>query len=91
MAINQILALVIIAVIAASLATALMGGKKVQWGANCLIGFVGAFLGNWIQLRMQLPVIVPLTINHVQYEFIWPLLGAFLFIFLLRFAHGSEM
>lgn len=91
MPIHQIIALIIIAVVASSLATAVMGGTSNQWGAYCLVGLAGAFLGHWVQLKMQLPIILPITINQVSYQFIWSLLGAFLFIFLLRFAHGSDL
>jgi len=91
MAIHQLIALGLTAAIAASLATALMGGNSNQWGLHFLMGLVGAFLGNWLQWRMQLPAIIPVTINHVSYALIWPLLGAFLFIFVLRFAHGGEV
>jgi uncharacterized membrane protein YeaQ/YmgE (transglycosylase-associated protein family) len=67
-----------------------MGSSKSNWGANALIALIGAYLGHWLQTKMQLPLILPITYQHVSYEFVWSMLGGFLFIFLLRFAHGGE-
>lgn len=87
----QLILMIVIAAVAAALAVGLMGSEKTNWGVNALIAFVGAYLGHWIQYRMAFPAILPVTINNAQYEFLWSLMGAFLFIFILRFAHGSDL
>ena len=73
------------------LAVALLGSGKTGWGANSLIALVGGYLGHWIQTKMQLPYILPITYQQVPYEFVWAMLGAFLFIFILHFARGSDL
>jgi uncharacterized membrane protein YeaQ/YmgE (transglycosylase-associated protein family) len=86
----QLIILIGVACICGGCAVLLMGSSKSNFGANSLIALVGAYLGHWIQFRMQLPYILPITYQQVSYEFVWSMLGGFLFIFLLRFAHGSE-
>jgi hypothetical protein len=87
----QLVILIGVACVCGALAVGLMGSGKTNWGANSLVALLGAYLGHWIQDKMQLPYILPITYNHVPYEFIWSMLGGFLFIFLLRFAHGSDI
>lgn len=91
MSMPQLVIIIGVACICGGLAVLLMGSGKTNWGANALIALVGAYLGHWIQLRMQLPYILPITYNNVYYQFVWSMLGGFLFIFLLRFAHGSDL
>jgi hypothetical protein len=87
----QLIILIGVACVCGALAVGLMGSGKTNWGANSLVALLGAYLGHWIQVKMQLPYILPITYNQVPYEFIWSMLGGFLFIFLLRFAHGGDI
>lgn len=91
MSTTQLVILIGVACVCGSLAVFLMGSGKTNWGANSLVALLGAYLGHWIQSTMQLPYILPITYNQVPYEFVWSMLGGFLFIFLLRFAHGGDL
>lgn len=88
---TQIIILVIVSIIAATLAVAMIGSKKSNWLLNFMVALVGGFLGHWVQNRMGFPSIVPITIDHISYEFIWTLLGALLFIFLVQLSRGSDV
>ncbi|MEO6907818.1 MAG: hypothetical protein ABI210_08000 [Abditibacteriaceae bacterium] len=87
----QLVIIIGVAAVAATLAVGLMGSSKSNWGANFLIAIVGSYLGYSIQFRMGFSAIIPIVYKQMSYEFVWSMLGAFLFIFLLRFAHGSDL
>ena len=89
MPIPQLVIIVVIALIAGGLAIAILGMRRGVGGLDFLVAVIGSFLFDWISHAMAFPVIVPITYHKVEYEFIWSLLGAFLFIFLLRFASDS--
>lgn len=86
----QLIIIIVVACVAGGLSVSILGTDHSSWWMDFVVAVIGAYLLDWIGRQMSFPYIVPIPYNNVQYEFIWALLGSFLFIFLVRFASSRD-
>ncbi len=76
------LILLLIAAVTGSLGQALAGYSLGGCLASILIGFIGAFLGMWLAVQLNLPIFFMVVIDGQPFPVVWSLIGAAILSFL---------
>lgn len=71
--------MLIIAAIVGSLGQALAGFSRGGCLISIVVGFIGAFLGQWLARVLGLPEPLPLTIQGETFPVLWAIIGSALF------------
>lgn len=79
MSIFGLILLLIIAAIAGSLGQMLAGYSLGGCLTSILVGFIGAFLGNWIARQLGLGEPLPITVGGQTFPLVWSILGSAIF------------
>ena len=75
--------LLIIAGICGSLGRAIVGYSHGGCLVSIVIGFIGALLGRWLSLQMNLPDLFMVSVGGHTFPVLWSIIGASLFVALL--------
>lgn len=79
MSIVELLILLVIAGICGAIGQAIAGTQR-----GCLVsivvGFIGALFGVWIANLLELPELIPIRVDEVEFPVIWSIIGAALFM-----------
>jgi uncharacterized membrane protein YeaQ/YmgE (transglycosylase-associated protein family) len=84
----SLLVLLLIAAIAGSVGQALAGFSRGGCLASIGLGFVGAYVGQWIATYFNLPGILVINIDNQPFPIIWAAIGATLVSALLSLFFG---
>lgn len=84
MTIIEFLILLIIAAFIGSISQALAGYSTGGCLTAIVIGFIGALVGMWLGELFRLPYIFTITVDGRQYPVIWSVVGAVLFLAIIR-------
>ena len=72
----QFLLLLLIAGVCGFAASQLMGAKRLNIVFMIVLGFVGAFVGQWIAGYFGLPMILPLELGGRAFPLVWAVIGS---------------
>jgi uncharacterized membrane protein YeaQ/YmgE (transglycosylase-associated protein family) len=72
----QLLLLLLIAGVCGFAASQLMGAKRLNVIILIVLGFVGAFVGQWIAGYFGLPLILPLVLGGRAFPLVWAVIGS---------------
>lgn len=72
----QLLLLLLIAGVCGFAASQLMGAKRLNVVFMIVLGFVGAFVGQWIAGYFGLPMIMPLELGGRAFPLVWAVIGS---------------
>jgi uncharacterized membrane protein YeaQ/YmgE (transglycosylase-associated protein family) len=79
MTLMGLLVLAVIAGICGSLGAALAGYSHIGCLSSMVLGFLGAWVGNWLSNQMHLPKLWVLHVQHESFPVVWSVLGAAVF------------
>ena len=72
----QFLLLLLIAGVCGFAASPLMGAQRQKLIFMIVLGFVGAFVGQWIAGYFGLPMILPLELGGRAFPLVWAVIGS---------------
>lgn len=75
--------LLVIAAIAGGIGQSISGYSFGGCFASIVIGFIGAYLGQWLSVQMELPLFWVIYIQGQSFPIIWAVIGGALFSFIL--------
>ncbi len=78
-----ILILLVIAAVAGAFAQIITGYSVGGCVVSTLLGLIGAFIGYWLADLLSLPPIFVINIDGQQFPFVWSIIGAVLFVFII--------
>lgn len=87
------LLLLLIAAICGAVGQSLAGYSLGGCLVSIVVGFIGALIGKWLAVKLNLPFLLTINIEGESFPIIWAVVGAALFtlvIGLLRRAGGSR-
>ena len=79
----ELLVLLLVAGVCGAIGQLIAGSTRRGWVVSVTLGIIGALLGAWMQRRLELPELVPVTIGGMTFPILWSILGAVLFVALL--------
>jgi uncharacterized membrane protein YeaQ/YmgE (transglycosylase-associated protein family) len=90
MGVWDFLLLLLVAAIIGSIGQAIAGYSTPGCAMSIVIGFVGAFIGRWLQAQLKLPMFLPVSVGGTTFPVIWSVIGAALLVLLLRLVLGRR-
>lgn len=84
MTLAEFIVLLVVAGVCGSLAQSMVGYTSGGCLVTIALGFVGALLGTWLARAVGLPDIVTLMIGGQAFPVVWSIVGAALFVAILR-------
>jgi uncharacterized membrane protein YeaQ/YmgE (transglycosylase-associated protein family) len=84
MTLESLIILLIVAGITGVIGQWLAGSSRGGLLTSIVIGFIGAFLGTWVAKQFHLAEIYTLQIGRTSFPIVWAILGAALFVAILR-------
>jgi uncharacterized membrane protein YeaQ/YmgE (transglycosylase-associated protein family) len=88
MTLTGLVVLLIIAAICGSIGSSIAGYSHSGCLGSIVLGFVGAWLGNWIAAQAHLPPLYVLHVAGESFPIVWSIVGAALFAFVMSFLTG---
>jgi uncharacterized membrane protein YeaQ/YmgE (transglycosylase-associated protein family) len=82
------LVLLLIAAITGAIGQAIAGFSRGGCLAAILLGFVGAYVGQWIATRFNLPMIFVINVDGQPFPVVWAIIGAALVAAVLSLFFG---
>jgi uncharacterized membrane protein YeaQ/YmgE (transglycosylase-associated protein family) len=79
MSLIELLVLLLVASITGSIGRGLAGYSHSGCLLSIVVGFIGAFLGEWLAREMELPPIFTIHIGGRAFPIVWAIIGSFLF------------
>jgi len=83
MTILEFFLLLLIAGICGSLGQAIAGYSRGGCLVSIVVGFIGALLGSWLSVQLNMPELFNVTIGGNQFPVIWSIIGSVLFVALV--------
>ncbi|HWB00823.1 MAG TPA: hypothetical protein VG713_20165 [Pirellulales bacterium] len=91
MTLLEFVVLLFVAGICGSIAQGLVGYSRTGCLGSIALGFIGALLGRWLAVQMDLPELFTVTVGDRPFPVVWSIIGASIFAALLSFvARGSR-
>ncbi|HTE04820.1 MAG TPA: hypothetical protein VK824_01395 [Planctomycetota bacterium] len=90
MTLMDFLVMLLVAGICGSIGQSLGGFSRGGCLASIALGFIGALLGVWIARAMGLPELFALNIGGKPFPIVWSIMGAALFVAVLRLLSGGR-
>lgn len=90
MSLFGLLLLVLIAAISGVISQAIAGFSMGGWIVSILVGLVGAYLGWWIAITLELPPLFQVAIEGRNFPVIWSIVGGVIFVSVLSFFSGHR-
>jgi len=82
--------LIVIAAVCGAIGRALVGGSPGGLVTAIALGFIGALIGPWIALQLQLTEPFALRVSGQSFPVLWSIVGAALFVALLHVVSGRR-
>lgn len=83
MSLVEFILLLVIASISGGIGQSLAGYSFGGCFSSILVGFIGAWLGKWIMIEFDLPVLFSITLYGKSYPVVWSIIGSAVFAFAL--------
>jgi uncharacterized membrane protein YeaQ/YmgE (transglycosylase-associated protein family) len=80
MTILEFFLLLLIAGICGSLGQAIAGYSRGGCLVSIVVGFIGALLGSWLSVQLDMPELFNVTVGGNQFPVIWSIIGSVLFV-----------
>jgi uncharacterized membrane protein YeaQ/YmgE (transglycosylase-associated protein family) len=80
MTILEILLLLLIAGICGSVGQSIAGYSRGGCIVSIVLGFVGALLGSWISVQLNMPELFNIEIGGNEFPVIWSIIGSVIFV-----------
>ncbi|HEX8832931.1 MAG TPA: GlsB/YeaQ/YmgE family stress response membrane protein [Abditibacteriaceae bacterium] len=84
------LLLLVVASIIGALGQAIAGFSTPGCLMSAIIGFVGAFIGRWLQAQFKMPEFLPVKVGDTTFPVVWSVIGAAVLVLLLRLLLGRR-
>jgi len=85
-----LLILILIAAVAGSIGQAIAGYSVGGCLVSAVVGFIGAFLGQWISRELGLPAPWTITVDGEPFPILWSIIGSALFTAVLSLIGGRR-
>lgn len=79
------LVLALVAAIAGAIGQALAGYSLGGCFVSAVVGYVGAFIGLWIQRQFGLPAVLQIQVGGQVFPFVWAIIGSLILTLILGF------
>ncbi|HEY3967649.1 MAG TPA: GlsB/YeaQ/YmgE family stress response membrane protein [Planctomycetaceae bacterium] len=89
MTLTSFLILLVIAGVCGSLGQALAGYSHGGCLGSVVLGMIGALLGNWLANFLGFGEILAIRVGSQSFPIVWSVIGAALFVSLLKLLHPS--
>ena len=83
MTILEFFLLLLIAGICGSLGQAIAGYSRGGCLVSIVVGFIGALLGSWLSVQLDMPELFNVTVGGNQFPVIWSIIGSVIFVALV--------
>ena len=83
MSFTEILILLLIAGVCGGIAKSIVGLSRGGCIVSIVVGFIGAFIGRWLSAKMGLPDLFVIKVGNTNFQLIWSIIGAIIFVALL--------
>lgn len=80
MTILELLLLLLIAGICGSIGQSIAGYSRGGCIVSIVLGFVGALLGSWMSVQLNMPELFNVTIGGNEFPIIWSIIGSVIFV-----------
>lgn len=80
MSILEFLLLLLIAGVCGSIGQSIAGYSKGGCIVSIVLGFIGALLGSWISVQLNMPEIFNVSIGGNEFPVIWSIIGSVIFV-----------
>lgn len=80
MTILEFFLLLLIAGICGSLGQAIAGYSRGGCLVSIVVGFIGALLGSWLSVQLDMPELFNVTVGGNQFPVIWSIIGSVIFV-----------
>jgi len=80
MTILEFLLLLLIAGICGSIGQSIAGYSRGGCIVSIVLGFVGALLGSWMSVQLNMPELFNVTVGGNQFPVIWSIIGSVIFV-----------
>lgn len=80
MSLFEFLLLLLIAGICGSIGQSIAGYTRGGCIVSIVLGFVGALLGKWISMQLNMPELFNVTIGGNEFPVIWSIIGSVIFV-----------
>ena len=84
------LLMLLVAAIIGAIGEAVAGYSAGGCALSTIIGFVGAFIGNYLRALLHLPHFWRVPVGTAQFDIIWSIIGAALLVLVLRLVLGRR-
>ena len=82
--------MLVVAAIIGAIGEAVAGYSAGGCALSTIIGFVGAFIGNYVRALLNLPHFLRVPVGKTQFDIIWAVIGAALLVLALRLVLGRR-
>jgi uncharacterized membrane protein YeaQ/YmgE (transglycosylase-associated protein family) len=83
MGILDFLILLLIAGICGSIGQAIAGYNRGGCIVSIVVGFIGALLGSWLSVQLNLPELFNIMIGGNSFPIIWSIIGSVIFVIIV--------
>ena len=90
MTLVDFLLLLLVAGIIGALGQAIGGYSAPGCAMSIVIGFVGALIGRWLHVALNLPEWIPVKVGGHTFPVVWSVIGAALLVIVLRVIIGRR-
>lgn len=80
MGIIEFFLLLLIAGICGSIGQAIAGYSRGGCMVSIVVGFIGALLGSWISVQLELPELFNISVGGTSFPVIWSIIGSVVFV-----------
>ncbi len=80
MTVLEFLLLLLIAGICGSIGQSIAGYSRGGCIVSIVLGFVGALLGSWMSVQLNMPELFNVTVGGNQFPVIWSIIGSVIFV-----------
>lgn len=82
MTIVELIVFLVIAGVCGAIARAFAGGTGGGFLISVLLGFLGAFVGNWLAHLLRLPELLEVDIGRHPFPVVWSIIGGMILVVL---------
>lgn len=80
MGLLEFLLLLVIAGICGSIGRSIAGSSRGGFVVSIVVGFIGALLGSWLSVKLQLPELFTINVGGSPFPIIWSIIGSVVFV-----------
>ena len=81
----ELLLLLLIAGICGSIGQSIAGYSRGGCIVSIVLGFVGALLGSWVSVQLNMPELLNINIGGSEFPVIWSIIGSVIFVTIVGF------